>query len=1334
MRSTATTIGSLATRAAVVLGFVAAVHATPSPSWIAEVERQIADAEYEIGWQPEPAAWHAPNRAQGFRTYFTPSGIRVIPRSAQPSWEWQLALVRWGRPAALAAVEPAALQVDGQRIEYDRGGIVEWYVNDRRGLEQGFTLAAPPEGTGLVEIELALGGTLSPVVSEDGQAIDFQAPNGTRVLHYAALVVRDALGQELVAWMEGFNRDGERGIRIAFEDGAAIYPVTVDPLATSAAWTGESDQADAEFGISVATAGDVNGDGYADVIVGADAYDNGQVDEGRAYAYHGSPAGLSSQAAWMAEGDQAGAKLGTVATAGDVNGDGYSDAIVGAYLYDNGQTDEGRAFVYNGSVSGLSAASAWTAAGAQAGSQFGYSVATAGDVNGDGYSDVVVGATLYDNGQANEGRAFVYFGSAAGLQPAAAWTAESGQLNAELGVSVGTAGDVNADGYSDVIVGAFGYDNGQLDEGRALVYHGSSAGPGPTASWTVESNQVSAQLGVSVGTAGDVNGDGFADAIVGALFHDDTQVDEGGAFVYHGSAAGLSPAAVWTAAGAQASAQLGVSVATAGDVNGDGYADVIVGADLYDNGEASEGRAFVYHGSASGLSAAAVWTAESDQPNAHFGFSVGTAGDVNGDGYADVIAGANFYDNGQTEEGRAFVYHGSAAGLSLAAGWTAESNQASAQFGFSVATAGDVNGDGYADVIAGASGYDNGQTDEGRAFVYHGSAAGLSSAAAWTAESNQAGARFGLSVATAGDVNGDGYADATVGADGYDNGQTDEGRAFVYHGSAAGLSAAAAWTGEGDQAGAQFGISVATAGDVDGDGYADVIVGACGYDSGQTNEGRAFAYHGSPAGLASSATWIVESNQANALFGFCVAPAGDVNGDGYSDAIVGADFYDNGQTDEGRAFVYHGSAAGLSAAAGWTAESNQASAHFGFSLATAGDVNRDGYSDVVVGAYSYDNGQTDEGRAFAYHGSVTGLSLASGWTAESDQASARFGSAVAPAGDVNGDGYSDVAVGANFYANGQPEEGRAFVHHGAVTGLTVAPAWSVESNQSFSRFGSSLAMAGDVNGDGYSDVIVGASFYDNGQADEGQAFVYYGNAGPGLSLRPQQRHSTDTGAIAQLGVSNSPDSFRLALLGRTPFGRGGVKLEWEVKPLGALLNGLDTQTAVHSSDSGTSGKPLSHLVSDLVEAMPYHWRVRLRYDAATVPFQQRSRWLTVPWNGGQETDLRTAATSAGEAPGLRIDKAALGQIRLSWDASCLSTDTDYAIYEGTLGSFTSHASRYCTTEGETTRTFTPPLASAYYLVVPRNDVREGSYGTQSDGDERPIGLNACRPRQAAACE
>jgi len=553
-------------------------------------------------------------------------------------------------------------------LEYDRGAVVESYVNDRRGLEQGITIASAPRSDGgpadtdgLVHLDLALGGTLSPLKAADGQAIDFATPRGSIVVHYAELSVRDARGRALRSWVEALVESGLPGIRIVYDDAGAAYPVTIDLLATNPAWTAESHQASAEFGYSVATAGDVNDDGYADVIVGARYYDNGQTDEGRAFVYLGGVAGLSTSPAWTAESDQANAVFGwSVATAGDVNGDGYDDVIVGARLYNNGQSDEGRAFVYLGSMGGLSTTPAWTAESNQVLGRFGYSVATAGDVNDDGYDDVVVGATGYTHGQTDEGRAYLYLGSALGPSTSPAWTYESNQASSNFGYSVGTAGDVNGDGYADVIVGAYQFTNGQADEGRAFVYYGSAAGLSTSPAWTAESDQAGALFGNSVGTAGDVNGDGYSDVIVGARSFDSGQTNEGRAYFYLGSAAGLSPSAGWMPESDQEGALFGYSVGTAGDVNGDGFADVIVGAYGYDNDESDEGRVFVYFGSAAGLQTSPAWTAESDQPDAGFGNAVGTAGDVNGDGYDDVIVGAVSFNNGQADEGRAHVYLGSA--------------------------------------------------------------------------------------------------------------------------------------------------------------------------------------------------------------------------------------------------------------------------------------------------------------------------------------------------------------------------------------------------------------------------------------------------------------------------------------------------------------------------------------------------------------------------------------------------------------------------------------------------------------------------------------------------
>jgi hypothetical protein len=260
------------------------------------------------------------------------------------------------------------------------------------------------------------------------------------------------------------------------------------------------------------------------------------------------PSGNPDNADWMAEGDQYNARFHEVASAGDVNADGYDEVIVGAMWYDNPQWNEGGVFVYHGSPTGLDldglrpsgnpGNADWTAESNQTNAQLGSSVASAGDVNGDGYSDLIVGAVNYDQDQSNGGGAFLYHGSLTGLdldgiRPAgtptnADWTTYGDQAGANLG-TVASVGDVNGDAYSDVLVGARGYDHGETDEGRALLYEGSASGLSTEPTWMAECDHVEARFG-SVASAGDVNGDGYSDAIVGAHTY-----DQGRVFLYHGS-------------------------------------------------------------------------------------------------------------------------------------------------------------------------------------------------------------------------------------------------------------------------------------------------------------------------------------------------------------------------------------------------------------------------------------------------------------------------------------------------------------------------------------------------------------------------------------------------------------------------------------------------------------------------------------------------------------------------------------------------------------------------------------------------------------------------------
>ncbi len=434
--------------------------------------------------------------------------------------------------------------------------------------------------------------------------------------------------------------------------------------------------------------------------------------------------------------------------------------------------------------------------------------------------------------------------------------------------------------------------------------------------------------------------------------------------------------------------------------------------------------------------------------------------------------------------------------IPISANWTLEKNQAGASYGRSVSGAGDVNGDGYEDVIVGAPLFDNGQVDEGAAFLYYGSAAGLSASPGWNAQSNQVGAQFGFSVSTAGDINNDGYDDVIIGAPYFDNVEINEGRVFLYMGSSTGLNTTAIWTSESDEPGALYGYDVASAGNINNDAFDDIIIGAPIYDYfdfGDPNQGgMIFSFYGSATGLSAMADWQHTEGDEETGYGISVSTARDVNSDGYDDVIVGANTW--GWEGDGRAFLYYGSATGLGATFAWSDFGSYEAAFFGTSVSTAGDVNADGFSDVIISAPNM-AGLAGDGIVYLYYGSETGISINPDWQIGTDQESADYGQSISTAGDMNGDGYSDIIIGVPDYSHGQTEEGVIYIFTGGPDGIPGTTAWVAESNQINGNLGSSVASAGDVNGDGFDDVISGAPFFDNGQTDEGQARVYLGNSG-----------------------------------------------------------------------------------------------------------------------------------------------------------------------------------------------------------------------------------------------
>ncbi|MGH9884194.1 MAG: FG-GAP-like repeat-containing protein, partial [bacterium] len=583
--------------------------------------------------------------------------------------------------------------------------------------------------------------------------------------------------------------------------------------------------------------------------------------------------------------------------------------------------------------------------------------------------------------------------------------------------------------------------------------------------------------------------------------HDELGGDSNGAvYVFPGSATGVSTNYLSRPSLTGPGAEFGSSVAGVGDVNGDGSADVIIGAPNYGAG----GTAFVLHGGAQGViggsPASAARSILGGQATAFFGYSLAAAGDVNGDGYGDLIVGAHAYDAGQTDEGAAFVFLGSASGIAATgiggAATTIEGNQTSAFLGSAVASAGDVNGDGYDDVIVGAPNFPSNlaaPTNDGQVQIFLGGPTGLSQTPQRTL-TGTVGARKGISVASAGDVNGDGFDDVIIGSDfvGVSGSQP---RFEIYHGSATGIGASPARTVLGPAL-SELGYSVNGAGDVNHDGFDDVIVGQHDYTNGESGEGRASVYLGSAAGIAATPVWAVESNLAGTSFGISVDGAGDVNGDGFDDIIVGHyRFGSGGQTREGRAQVFLGSATGPALTPAWTVESNQAFAEFGVTVAGAGDVNHDGFGDVIVGAWQWDGAFGDSGHAWVYLGSASGLSTTPTWQADGEALSAGLGWTVAGVGDMNGDGFDDVAAGsASYGVSPNAHQGRVYVFYGRASGVEPTPSRIYQSEQGEAQAGRGLGGAGDVNGDGFDDLAMGAYLYDNGQTNEGRAYIQQGSA------------------------------------------------------------------------------------------------------------------------------------------------------------------------------------------------------------------------------------------------
>ena len=532
------------------------------------------------------------------------------------------------------------------------------------------------------------------------------------------------------------------------------------------------------FGRSVSSAGDVNGDGYDDLIIGAFGADPNGAGSGETYIVYGGASapgtdgvldlsrlaldGNGFTLAGISELDDSGI---SVSSAGDVNGDGYDDLIIGAQSVGTiqGEYDRfpgpGEAYVVYGGATGadltldrstLDGTRGFALTGINADDEFGFSVSSAGDVNGDGYDDLIIGA----NGVGSSaGATYVVYGGASApgtngvldismLDGTNGFTLTGIDADDYSGRSVSSAGDVNGDGYDDLIIGAYGADlNGNDDAGETYVIYGGASAPGidgvldlsdldGTNGFTLTGSVRNNHVGFSVSSAGDVNGDGYDDLIIGADGNDPGgEIRAGEAFIVYGGASAPGTNGVldlstldgtngFILTGIDGFDRVGDSVSSAGDVNGDGYDDLIIGAqDADPNGNSSAGETYLVYGGASAPGTGGVLDLGAlDGSNGFIltgidvgdnaGISVSSAGDINGDGYDDLIIGASGADpNGINNAGESYVIYGGATGTESLTPVTASGTAAADNF---TGNAGDDSFTAIAtdDVVRGAAGDD----------------------------------------------------------------------------------------------------------------------------------------------------------------------------------------------------------------------------------------------------------------------------------------------------------------------------------------------------------------------------------------------------------------------------------------------------------------------------------------------------------------------------------------------------------------------------------------------------------------------------------------------------
>ena len=572
----------------------------------------------------------------------------------------------------------------------------------------------------------------------------------------------------------------------------------------------------------------------------------------------------------------------------------------------------------------------------------------------------------------------------------------------------------------------------------------------------------------------------------------------------------------------------GVSVNAAGDINGDGYADLVIGASGYPNGS-GQGRSYVVFGGPgvgqsgvlllSSLNGANGFKLDGENGGDDSGVSVNAAGDINGDGYADLVIGASGYPNG-SGQGRSYVVFGGPgvgqsgvlllSSLNGANGFKLDGENNNDASGRSVSAAGDINGDGHADLLIGAFYYPSGGV-KGRSYVVFGGPgvgktgdlllSSLNGSNGFKLDGENNNDYSSQSLSTAGDINGDGYNDLVIKAYGYPLGNN-KGRSYVVFGgpgvgetgdlllSSLNGSNGFKLDGENNNDDSYSCNSVSAARDINGDGYADLVIGAHGYPSGN-NKGRSYVVFG---GLGVGKTGDLLLSSLNGSNGFkldgeyngdysgaCVSAAGDINGDGVDDLLIGAGYYPSGSS-KGRSYVVFGGLevgktgdlllSSLNGSNGFKLDGENNGDASGSSISAAGDINGDGYADLVIGAHWYPSSNF-KGRSYVVFGGagvgqssdllLSSLNGSNGFKLDGENNGDVSGYSVSAAGDINGDSVDDLLIGAYGYWG---DKGRTYVVFGDVPPVLVNNSLNLYSGETLQLTTGHLA-AYDLNHDNH---------------------------------------------------------------------------------------------------------------------------------------------------------------------------------------------------------------------------------------------------------------------------